>query len=116
MSLSTLQLLSQARGGMDVELTSQSAQQWPSHFSIINSRIFDSISKFASGRGAVVPPKYATGKVASDVFGGVIAKVTIKFTPRRVSTLARITGNRISAWCIGEFLRLFFFADLCSDL
>ena len=59
-------------------------QQCPSHFSIMTSRIFDSMATLVAGRHPVAghdvvpwkfvpwlwwPPKYAAGIVASEVFG-----------------------------------------------
>ena len=57
MSASTSQLAEHGSGGVAVELARQSAQQRPSHFSTMTSRILLSISRLAAGRGAVVPPK-----------------------------------------------------------
>ena len=56
MSASTSQLAEHDSGGVAVELARQSAQQRPSHFSSITSRIFDSIAMFASSRGPLLPP------------------------------------------------------------
>ena len=58
MSASTSQLAEHGSGGVAVELLArQSAQQRPSHFSTMTSRILLSISRLAAERGAVVPPK-----------------------------------------------------------